>query len=282
MGGGGFGGGSSGGGLGASAAAASAAAGLRGAGNYYLHARSLLSLETRRKSTGRFKVQGSRLRESLLRSSASAPKGPLNRMNKAANFFTEEERQRIEARCGQWNCAPAARSCRWWWMLPTTTRALRSRGWAAGPGPGGEPGLVAVRRLAVGPAGGFPARLLAVPAAAARLPAPAAPAHPSGGDRCEVEERAKTAFLDHGLHRTQEGSGILILICLFEHRVQVLATTASTTPCLRKPGRGWPTWSRRYPHRRTCDALCEAIACCGDLLAENFRRDMTIPMNCRI
>ncbi len=101
--------------------------------------------------------------------------------------------------------------------------------------------------------------------------------HPAEID-AEVEERAKTAFLDHGLHRTREGTGILILICLFEHRVQVLADHGihhAVPP---------ETWQRvadlvtaGIRQGRTCDALCEAVTYCGDLLAEQFppRRDDT-------
>src|SRR5512145_3565949 len=44
--------------------------------------------------------------------------------------------------------------------------------------------------------------------------------HPAEID-AEVAECAKVMFLDHNLHRTVDGTGILILICLFEHRVQV-------------------------------------------------------------
>ena len=94
--------------------------------------------------------------------------------------------------------------------------------------------------------------------------------HPAEID-AEVAERAKTAFLDHGLHRTVDGTGILILICLFEHRVQVLADRgifSAVTP---------ETWqqvadlvSAGIREGRTADALCEAIAYCGDLLAEKF------------
>jgi len=94
--------------------------------------------------------------------------------------------------------------------------------------------------------------------------------HPQEID-AEVAERAKTEFLDHGLHRTREGTGILILICLFEHRVQVLADHGihhAVPP---------ETWQRiadlvtaGIRQGRTADALCEAIADCGDLLAEKF------------
>ncbi len=87
----------------------------------------------------------------------------------------------------------------------------------------------------------------------------------------EVAERAKSAFLDHGLHRTREGTGILILICLFEHRVQVLADHGI------HPAVPAETWQKiadmvtaGIRAGRTADALCEAVVYCGELLAEKF------------
>jgi putative membrane protein len=94
--------------------------------------------------------------------------------------------------------------------------------------------------------------------------------HPAEID-AEVEERAKTAFLDHGLHHTHEGTGILILICLFEHRVQVLADHGihhAVPPETWQKIAGLVSAGIRQGH--TCEALCEAIASCGDLLAEKF------------
>jgi len=94
--------------------------------------------------------------------------------------------------------------------------------------------------------------------------------HPAEID-AEVAECAKVAFLDHGLHRTIDGTGILILICLFEHRVQVLADHGihhAVPP---------ETWQKvadmvtaGIKQGRTCDSLCEAVAYCGDLLADKF------------
>lgn len=94
--------------------------------------------------------------------------------------------------------------------------------------------------------------------------------HPAEID-AEVAECAKVAFLDHNLHRTVDGTGILILICLFEHRVQVLADRGihhAVTP---------ETWQRvadmvtaGIKQGRTADALCAAVTYCGDLLAEKF------------
>ena len=94
--------------------------------------------------------------------------------------------------------------------------------------------------------------------------------HPAEID-LEVAERAKTAFLDHNLHRTVDGTGILILICLFEHRVQVLADRGIHSAVTAD------TWQKvadmvtaGIKQGRTCEALCQAVAYCGDLLAEKF------------
>lgn len=38
-----------------------------------------------------------------------------------------------------------------------------------------------------------------------------------------AERRASATFARHGLHRTRDGTGILLLVALFEHRVVVLA-----------------------------------------------------------
>jgi putative membrane protein len=94
--------------------------------------------------------------------------------------------------------------------------------------------------------------------------------HPKEID-AEVAECAKAAFLDHGLHRTVDGTGILVLICLFEHRVQVLADHGIHNAVAPE------TWQQvadmvtaGIKEGRTAEALCEAVAYCGDLLAEKF------------
>ena len=94
--------------------------------------------------------------------------------------------------------------------------------------------------------------------------------HPAEID-LEVAECAKVTFLDYNLHRTREGTGILILICLFEHRVQVLADHGIYQAV---PAETWQQVADMVTagikSGRTCDALCEAVAYCGDLLAEKF------------
>lgn len=87
----------------------------------------------------------------------------------------------------------------------------------------------------------------------------------------EVEERALVAFIKNGLHQTREGTGILILLSLFERRVYVLADHGINQEASRE------TWEKVVQmvttgirQQRGCEALCEAIAFCGDLLAEKF------------
>ncbi len=87
----------------------------------------------------------------------------------------------------------------------------------------------------------------------------------------EVEERALVAFIENGLHQTREGTGILILLCLFERRVYVLADHGINHAA---PQESWDHVIQMVTdgihQQRACDALCEAIAYCGDLLAKDF------------
>jgi len=87
----------------------------------------------------------------------------------------------------------------------------------------------------------------------------------------KVRRRAELAFYEHGLHKTREGTGILIMASLLERRVQVLADKAINdrvplgtwdtlvNDLVQGIKDGWPT-----------EAFCKAIAKCGDLLAEHF------------
>lgn len=87
----------------------------------------------------------------------------------------------------------------------------------------------------------------------------------------EVEEKALVSFVERELHHTRANTGILILICLFERRVQILADrgiNAAVPPA---------TWdavvaelTAGIREGRACDALCRAIEQCGTMLAEHF------------
>lgn len=89
----------------------------------------------------------------------------------------------------------------------------------------------------------------------------------------EVREKALVTFVEHGIYRTRGGSGILILISLFEHRVFVLADAGINE---RVPLHTWEeivaTVTKGIVEKHACEALCQAISRCGDLLAHEFPR----------
>ena len=87
----------------------------------------------------------------------------------------------------------------------------------------------------------------------------------------KVRRRAELAFYEHGLHKTREGTGILIMASLLERRVQVLADKAINDSV---PLGTWDTLVndlvQGIKDGRPTEAFCKAIAKCGDLLAEHF------------
>lgn len=91
--------------------------------------------------------------------------------------------------------------------------------------------------------------------------------------RAEVEEKALVSFVEHGIYRTREGTGVLILISLFEHRVHILADAGINE---RVSPTVWQemvdTITTGLRQQQACDALCAAIARGGELLAEHFPR----------
>ena len=46
---------------------------------------------------------------------------------------------------------------------------------------------------------------------------------PQGLKRGRVHRRAQAAFIENRVHRTRDASGVLIMLSLFEHRVEILA-----------------------------------------------------------
>ena len=87
----------------------------------------------------------------------------------------------------------------------------------------------------------------------------------------KVRRRAELAFYEHGLHKTREGTGILIMASLLERRVQVLADKAINE---RVPPGTWDTLVNELVQGikdgRSTEAFYRAIAQCGDLLAQHF------------
>lgn len=87
----------------------------------------------------------------------------------------------------------------------------------------------------------------------------------------KVRLRAELAFYGHGLHRTREATGILVLLSLLERRVQILADRAINE---RVPPGTWDAvvtdLVRGIKDGRPADAISRAITRCGDLLAVHF------------
>ena len=87
----------------------------------------------------------------------------------------------------------------------------------------------------------------------------------------EVEEKALVSFIEYGLHKTRDNTGILILISLFERRVQVLADQGINA---KVPAGTWDVLVRDVTSGikdgTACEALCREIRACGKLLAEHF------------
>lgn len=86
-----------------------------------------------------------------------------------------------------------------------------------------------------------------------------------------VEEKAMASFVRHGLHHTRDATGILILICMFEKRVQVLADRGINEKIEQHQWDEIVSVITGGLHSgNACDALCNAIEQCGQLLTTNF------------
>ena len=87
----------------------------------------------------------------------------------------------------------------------------------------------------------------------------------------KVRLRAERAFYEQGLHKTREGTGILIFLSVLERRAQILADHAIDR-CV--PSGTWETLVcdlvRGIQAERQTEAFCDVIARCGDLLAIHF------------
>lgn len=87
----------------------------------------------------------------------------------------------------------------------------------------------------------------------------------------KVKLRARQAFLEHGLHRTELGTGVLILVSLFEHRIEIL----TDGPILdRIPQATWDNMVRiiqeGFLKGHAVESMCQAIALGGEMLKEYF------------
>lgn len=88
-----------------------------------------------------------------------------------------------------------------------------------------------------------------------------------------VDSLALAEFTEQGLHYTRDHTGILILVSLLEHRVEVLADRGINEKV--EPH----TWeeivgvlTEGLKSNRACDAFCAAINRCGTILETHFPR----------
>ena len=87
----------------------------------------------------------------------------------------------------------------------------------------------------------------------------------------EVNQRALQAFYAHRLHHTKERTGILIMVSLLEHRVEILADAGINAKVSAD------TWQSIVNDMIACiktndlsEGLCIAVRECGDILAKDF------------
>jgi putative membrane protein len=89
-----------------------------------------------------------------------------------------------------------------------------------------------------------------------------------------VRARAVRAFHEQGLHRTAEGTGVLVFASLFEREVVVLGDKGIDA---RMPPGAWDRAAAALVHgmkaRDPARGFVEAIALAGARLAEHFPRD---------
>ncbi|MDC0576115.1 TPM domain-containing protein [Nitrosomonadaceae bacterium] len=87
----------------------------------------------------------------------------------------------------------------------------------------------------------------------------------------EVHQRALQAFFSHNIHATKERTGILIMVSLLEHRVEILADTGINAKVSKD------TWQKiltdmvsKIKSNELADGICIAVKECGEILAKDF------------
>ena len=87
----------------------------------------------------------------------------------------------------------------------------------------------------------------------------------------EVKEAAITHFFNHGLYRTRDETGVLVLISVFERRVWILADRGINA---KVPEGQWDDIVKMITagirQKRSADAICEAVEKIGALLKRHF------------
>ncbi|HET8542657.1 MAG TPA: hypothetical protein VFL83_22475 [Anaeromyxobacter sp.] len=85
--------------------------------------------------------------------------------------------------------------------------------------------------------------------------------------------RALRAFHEHGLHRTEHGTGVLVFASLFEHEAVVLGDHGIHARMGDDWGRAVAALTAGMRAGDPAKGFVDAIAVCGARLAEHFPRD---------
>ena len=87
----------------------------------------------------------------------------------------------------------------------------------------------------------------------------------------EVHQRAVQAFFLHNLHATKDRTGILVMVSLLEHRVEILADTGINAKVPRD------MWEKilndiigKIKSGDLTEGFCTAVRECGEVLAKDF------------
>lgn len=88
-----------------------------------------------------------------------------------------------------------------------------------------------------------------------------------------VRARALRAFHEHGLHRTAEGTGVLVFASLFEHEAVVLGDHGIHARMGQDWDRAVSALAGGLKAGDPARGFVDAIAICGARLAEHFPRD---------
>lgn len=94
---------------------------------------------------------------------------------------------------------------------------------------------------------------------------------PESEMREEVEETAFSEFYRSGLYKTTDQNGILIYVSIFERAVRIIADRGINEKTGTEP---WNQiadgLTKGIRDKNQVNAICNAVALCGDLLARNF------------
>ncbi len=87
----------------------------------------------------------------------------------------------------------------------------------------------------------------------------------------EVHQRAVQAFFSHNLHATKDRTGILVMVSLLEHRVEILADTGINA---KVPKDVWQKILNdmigKIKSGDLTEGFCTAVRECGEVLAKDF------------